>query len=85
MSDNREGNEMIKALISKVIDLGTAVKDTGDLIRQLPNQEEALGRWNQQMDTLAAHIGKMELTDYEMRREDLDSVGERLKRQKKIE
>lgn len=56
----REGNEMIKALIAKVMDLGTAVKDTGELIRQLPNQQEALERWNQQSDNLAGNIGKLE-------------------------
>jgi hypothetical protein len=56
----REGNEMIKALIAKVIDLGTAVKDTSELIRQLPNQQEALERWNEQSDKLAGNIGKQE-------------------------
>ena len=56
----REGNEMIKALINKVLDLGTAVKDTSELIRQLPNQQEALERWNEQSDKLAENIGKLE-------------------------
>ena len=56
----REGNEMVKALIAKVMDLGTAVKDTSELVRQLPNQQEALERWNQQSDKLAGNIGKLE-------------------------
>ena len=56
----REGNEMIKALIAKVMDMGTAVKDTSELIRQLPNQQEALERWNEQSDKLAGNIGKLE-------------------------
>jgi hypothetical protein len=56
----REGNEMVKALIGKVMDLGTAVKDTSELIRQLPNQQEALERWNQQSDKLAGNIGQLE-------------------------
>jgi ABC-type transporter Mla subunit MlaD len=51
---------MIKALIAKVIDLGTAVKDTSELIRQLPNQQDALERWNEQSDKLAGNIGKLE-------------------------
>ena len=63
----REGNEMVKALIAKVIDLGTAVKDTGELIRQLPNQQEALERWNEQSDKLAGNIGKLEKGVEEMR------------------
>lgn len=64
----REGNEMIKALISKVIDLGTAVKDTSELIRQLPNQQDALERWNQQSDKLAENIGKLETCMQQMTR-----------------
>jgi len=51
---------MVKALIAKVIDLGTAVKDTSELIRQLPNQTEALERWNGQSDKLEGNIGKLE-------------------------
>lgn len=51
---------MIKVLISKVIELGTAVDKTGELIRQLPNQQEPLERWEQQLKTLAANIVKME-------------------------
>jgi len=62
----REGNEMVKALIAKVMDLGTAVKDTGELIRQLPNQQEALERWNEQSDKLAGNIGKLETGVEEM-------------------
>jgi hypothetical protein len=62
----REGNEMVKALIAKVIDLGTAVKDTSELIRQLPNQQDALERWNQQSDKLAENIGKLETCIREM-------------------
>jgi hypothetical protein len=61
-----EGNAMIKALIAKVMDMGTAVKDTGELIRQLPNQQEALERWNQQSDKLAENIGKLEKCMEEM-------------------
>jgi hypothetical protein len=57
----REGNEMIKALIAKVIDLGKAVKDASELIRQLPNQQEAMERWNQQSNQLAEDIGKLEV------------------------
>jgi hypothetical protein len=55
-----EGNVMIKALIARVVDLGTAVKDTGELVRQLPNQQDALERWNQQSDKLAGNIVKLE-------------------------
>jgi hypothetical protein len=58
--NDTQGNEMIKALISKVIELGTAVKDTGELIRQLPNPQEPLERFNEQLGTLAANILKME-------------------------
>jgi hypothetical protein len=62
-----EGNTMIKALIAKVMDMGTAVKDTGDLIRQLPNQQDALERWNEQSDKLAGNIGMLETCIREMK------------------
>jgi hypothetical protein len=62
----REGNVMITALIAKVMDMGTAVKDTGELIRQLPNQQDALERWNQQSDKLGENIGKLETCIREM-------------------
>jgi len=57
---------MITALIARVVELGTAVKDTGELIRQLPNQQDALERWNQQSDKLAENIGKLETCVREM-------------------
>jgi hypothetical protein len=48
----REGNTMLKALISKVVDLGTAVKDNSELIRQMPDRKETLERGEKQLDEL---------------------------------
>jgi hypothetical protein len=48
----REGNELLKALISRVVDLGTDVKESGELIRQLPDRKESLERGEKQLDKL---------------------------------
>jgi hypothetical protein len=48
----REGNEMLKALIAKVVDMGTELRGTGELIRQLPDQKDSFDRWNKQLDKL---------------------------------
>jgi hypothetical protein len=55
----REGNEMLKALISKIVDMGTELRGTGELIRQLPDQKDSLDRWNKQLDKLDEGIGKL--------------------------
>jgi hypothetical protein len=55
----REGNEMLKALISKVVDMGTELRGTGELVRQLPDQKDSLDRWNKQLDKLDEGIGKL--------------------------